>query len=86
MVEDAGDFAEESADPFCAFGDFNVEELFDGEGEALFVCHHGDVVEAVEVWESLQVGLVFNQLFGASVEEADVGICAYDLFTIELKN
>jgi len=36
MVEDTSDFAEQCADPFGALRDFDVKELFDSEGEALF--------------------------------------------------
>ena len=35
-------------------GDIDVEKLFNGKREALLVAHHGDVVEAVKVGQSLQ--------------------------------
>lgn len=86
VVEDAGDLAEQGANPFGALGHFDVEQFFDGEGETLFVCHHGDVVEAVKVGERLEVGFVFDQFLRATVQETDVWIRTYDLFAVELKN
>src|SRR5580704_18124622 len=40
----------------------------------MLLVHRRDVVEAIEISNSLQVGLVLDQLFGATVEEADMGI------------
>jgi hypothetical protein len=35
----------------------------------LFVAHHRDIVQAIEVGKRLEIGLVFNQLLSASVNE-----------------
>lgn len=86
MVQDARDLAKQGPDPLGSLGDLDVQELLDGEGEALLVGHHGDVVEAVEVGQGLQIGLVLDQLLGAAVQEADVGIGADDLLAAELEN
>ena len=41
---------------------------------ALFIAHHAHIVQTVKVWQSLHVGLVFNQLLCASVQQPDVGV------------
>ena len=53
---------------------------------ALFIRHHGDIVQSVEVRQSLHVGLVFDQLLGTTVKQSDMRIRADDLFTIDLEN
>jgi hypothetical protein len=45
-TEDTRDLAEHGSDPFGAFGDFDVEQLFDGEGVAQFVCHCGPKIKS----------------------------------------
>ncbi len=42
------------------------------------------VIEAVEVRQRLQVGLVLDQLLGAAVEQADVRIDPLDDLAVEL--
>lgn len=86
MVQDTGDFAKESSDVLGTVGDLNVQKLLDGKGKALFVCHHGDIVQTVEVWQSLKIGLVLDQLFRSSVQQTDVRIGPNDFFTAELEN
>jgi len=82
VVEDARDLAKQGADPLCALGDLNVEQLLDGERVALLVRHHGHVVESVEVRQGLRVRLVLDELFRAAVQEANVGIGAEDLLSV----
>lgn len=86
MVQDSGDFAKESSDVLGTIGDLNVEKLLDSKSKALLVCHHGDIVQTVEVRQSLKIGLVLDQLFRSSVQQADVRIGSDDFFTTELEN
>ena len=86
VVQDTGHLAEHGADVLGALGDVDVEQLLDGEGEDLLVGHHGAVIEAVEVGQGLQVGLIFDQLLGAAVQQADVGVGADDLLAVQLKD
>lgn len=51
-----------------------TEKLFDSSGVAQLVGHHRDVVKTVKVRESLGVGLVLDELFGAAMEQTNVGI------------
>ena len=86
MVQDPRDLAEQRADPLGALGDLDVEQLLDGEREALLVGHHGDVVEAVEVGQGLQVRLVLDQLLGAAVQQPHMRVRPHDLLAIELED
>lgn len=52
----------------------------------MLVGHHRHVVQAVEVGQGLQIGLVLDQLLGAPVQETDVGVGADDLLPAELEN
>jgi hypothetical protein len=38
--------------------------------------HRRDVVEPVEIGQGLQVGFVLDQLFGAAMEQTDMGVDA----------
>jgi len=85
VVKNAGDLCKQGPNPLGAFRDLNIQQLFDGQGKTLFVGHHGDIVEAVEVGHGLQVGFIFDQLLGAAVQQADMGVGAYDLLAVELE-
>jgi hypothetical protein len=86
MVQDPGDFAEQGPDVFGTVGDLNVQQLLHSKREALLVGHHRNVVESVEVGQRLQVCAVLDELLCASVQEANVGIGAHNLLTIEFEN
>lgn len=86
VVENSSDLAKQGSDKLGSLGDLDIEKLLDTESKALLVGHHGDVVESVEVGESLEVGLVLDQLLGTSVKQTDVRIGSDDLLAIELEN
>ena len=86
VVQDSSKLAEQGSNPLATLRNLNVEELLHGKSEALFVGHHGDVVETVEVREGLKVGLVLDQLLGTTVQKTDVGIGSNDFLAIELQN
>lgn len=86
MVQDTGNLAKEGSNVLCAIGDFDVQELLNGKSETLLVCHHGNVVQTVKVRQSLEIGLVLDQLFRSSVQQADVRIGSDDFFTTEFEN
>lgn len=86
VVQDSGDLAKQGADELGSLGDLDVEQLLDSQREALFVGHHGDVVEAVEVGQGLQVGLVLDQLLGAAVKQSDVGVGSDNLLSTQFEN
>ena len=86
MVQNTGNLAKQGANPLGTVGNLNVQQLLDGQGKALLVCHHGDVIQTVEVGKGLQIGLVFDELLCTTVEETDVRVGANDLLSIELEN
>ena len=71
---------------FGADGDVDAEQFFYGETIRLLVDHHGYVVEPVHIGQVLQVGAGFGEFFGASVQEADMGVGADDGFAFEFQN
>jgi hypothetical protein len=48
----------------------------------MFLVHRRDIVEPVEVGQRLQIGFMLDQLFGAAMEQADMGIDAPDHLTV----
>src|SRR5262249_54531562 len=69
-----------------AFGDVDSQELLGCQRERMLLVHRRDVIEAVEIRQRLQIGLVLDQLLGPAVQQADVGIDAlYDL-AVELEH
>lgn len=47
---------------------------------------HTDVVQPIEVGQSLRVVLVFDQLLRASVQQPDVRVGSENLFTVDLED
>ena len=52
----------------------------------MFHAHHGNIVQAVEVREGLQVSLVLYQLLRATVQQADVRVCTRDDLSVHLQD
>jgi hypothetical protein len=78
MRKQASDFAVQHPDQLAAAWRCDPQELFGGQAERMLLVHRCDIVEAVEVADRLLVRLVLDQLFGAWVKKADVGIDAPD--------
>ena len=62
----------QDAEILGALGDFEAEELLDGEAVAEIVRHRGEIVDAVGEGNDLLVELGFAGLLDAGVEVADV--------------
>lgn len=86
VVKDTSDLSKECSDELGSLGNLDVEQLLDGEGEALLVGHHRDVVESVKVRQGLEICLVLDQLLGTSMQQTDVGVGADNLLAVELEN
>lgn len=86
MVQNPGDLAKHGADVLGTDGDVDVQQLLNGQREALLVGHHGDIVEAVEVGQGLQVCAVLDELLGAAVQQSNVGVGAHNLLAVELED
>jgi hypothetical protein len=86
MVQNPGNLAEQGTDVLGTDGDVDVQQLLNSEREALLVGHHGNIVEAVEVGQGLQVCAVLDELLSAAVQQSNVGVGAHDLLAVELQN
>ena len=74
MAENPADLVEQHPDDLGAIRDLDSSQLLDGQDKGVLLVHRRHIVEAVEVRGVLQVGPGFHQLFGAAVQQADVGI------------
>ena len=52
----------------------------------MLLVHRRHVVEPIEVADRLQIGLVLDQLLGAAVQEADVGVDAFHDLAVQLQH
>ena len=86
MIEDARDLGEQNADIFGARRRLDPEQFLDGEREGVLLAHRRDVIEPVEIGDGLEIGLVFDELLGAAVQEADMRIGALDHFAVHLQH
>jgi hypothetical protein len=86
MRQEPPHLAEEHADQLAALGDCQPQKLFRRQAEGMLLVHGRDVVEPVEVAYRLQVGLVLDQLLGAAMQKADVGIDALHHLAVELQH
>src|SRR5690606_8200875 len=84
VVEDAGNFAEENTDILCTLRHLALQQLFGCEHEGMLLTHRRDIIETVEIGHRLHIGLVFDQLLGAAMEEADMRINPLDHLAVQL--
>ncbi len=84
VIENARDFRKHRADILRPHRHFDAGQFLDGQHIAVLHAHRRDIIEAVHVGQRLQISLVFNQLFGATVQQADVRIAAFDDFAVQL--
>src|SRR3974377_348335 len=52
----------------------------------MLLVHRRHVVEAVEIGQRLEIGLMLDQLLGAAVEQPDMRIEAFDDLAVELEH
>ncbi len=86
VVHQARDLAEHHTDVLRTDRHLDAEQLFDRQAVGVLVAHHRHVVEPVHVRQRLDEGLVFGQLFGGAVQQADVRIGALHHLAIELQH
>lgn len=86
MVEDASNFAKHGTDVLGTLRNLNIQQLLNRKREALLVGHHGDIIQSIEVRQSLEICAVLDELLRASVQQANVWIGTDNFFTIKLKN
>mmetsp|Transcript_33141 Transcript_33141/g.98615 ORF Transcript_33141/g.98615 Transcript_33141/m.98615 type:complete len:225 (+) Transcript_33141:688-1362(+) len=84
VVKNAGDLAVQHADVLGAQRHVHIKQLLHGQDVGMLHAHHRHVIEAVEVRDGLEVRLVLDELFGATVEEANVWVSARDDLAVHL--
>ena len=84
VVHDPRQLGEQHAEILGAQRHFEIEQLLDGEHVAVLLAHRRRVIEPVEIGQSLQIGLVLDQLLGAAVEQADMRIEPLDDLPVQL--
>ena len=86
MVQHASDFGEQHPDPLAAIRHGDAQQLLDGEGEAVLLTHRGDVIQPVEIRHRLHIRLVFDQLLGAPMQQADMRIGPLHHFAVQFQD
>jgi hypothetical protein len=86
MRQEPPDLAVEHADQLRAFRHRQAQELLRREAEGVLLVHRRHVVEAVEIADRLQIGLVLYQLLRAAVQKPDVGVDALNDLAVELEH
>jgi hypothetical protein len=74
------------ADVLRAFRHLDADQLFDRHAVGMFVDHHRHIVETIHIRYGLQEGLGFRQLLGATMQQADVWIGAFDDLAIKFQH
>lgn len=86
VVEDSGNLSKHSTDVLSPQRNVNLKHFLNRERIALFLRHHGDIVEAIKVRQGLQVRFVLNELFGAAVQQPDMRIKLDGHLTVQLED
>jgi len=67
-------------------GHLDPEQLLDRQAEAVLLVHRRDIVEPIEIRHRLHIGLRFDQLLGAAMQETDMRIDTLDNLAVELEH
>ena len=86
MRQQPSDLAIEHANQLAPLWHLDAEQFFDRQHEGMLLVHRRDVVEPIEVSEGLQVGLVFDELLGAAMEQANVRIDTFHDLAVEFQH
>ena len=86
VVHDAAELGIQDADIFGPFRHFTAQQLFHRQREGMLLVHRRAIIKPVKIGDRLQVSLVFNQLFGAPVEQPDMRVETLDHLAVQLHN
>ena len=84
VVQNAADFRIEDADQACPARHRRVGQLFNRQAPGMFLVHRRHIIQPVEIGQVLQIGPAFHQLFSAAMEQADMGVAAFDDLAVKL--
>ena len=86
MAEDAPHFRIQHPDQAGAARHFHPGQLFDGQTPGMFLIHRSHVIQPVKIRQVLQIGPAFHQLFGATVQQADMRVAALQDLAVQLQH
>ena len=86
VIQDPRDLGIEDADILRARRRFDPEQMLDRQGVGVLLAHRRDVIEPVEIRQRLQVGLVFDQLLGAAMQQTDMRVRAIHRLAVEFED
>ena len=86
MVEHPADLGVEHPDRLSARRHLEAQQRLRRQREGMLLVHRRDIVEPVEIGHGLEIGLVLDQLFGAAVQQADMGIGPLDDLAVHLQH
>jgi len=85
VIENSGDLTKDHPNVLGPNRWLRINQLLHGQRVGMLLGHHGNIVQAVEIGESLEITLVFNELLGTAVKQTNVWVCPLHHFAPELK-
>jgi hypothetical protein len=85
VVHQPGQLEEQHPHQLAAPRHLDAEQLLHRHAEHMLLRHRRRVVEAVEIRNRLQIGLVLDQLLGTAMQEPDMRIGALDHLAVEVE-
>ena len=76
MRKNAANFGIKHADELRAARHANARQLFNRKTKGMLLVHRRDVIEAVQIRQRLQIGLMLHQLFRAAMQQANMRVDA----------
>jgi hypothetical protein len=64
----------------------NSHQPFYGERKGVLLAHRRHVVEPIEIWDCLQIRLVFDEFFGPAMQQTDMRVSALDDLAVHFEN
>src|ERR1019366_2979890 len=86
MRKKPADLAKEHSDELRSLWKLEAKQFLRRETEGVLLIHRRDIIQPVEIWQRLQVGLVLDELLGAAMQKPDMGIDASHHFAVQFKH
>ena len=84
MIENAANLAIQHTYILSALGHFNAQHTLDRQGKSVLLIHRRDIIKTVKIRHALQIGFVFNQLFRAAMQQADMRVNALHALAVQI--
>ncbi len=86
VIEDTGDLVEHDANVLGADRRLDAKQFLHRQDIGVLITHHGDVIEAIHIRQTLHVVLALGQFFRGPVQQPDMRIGTLDNLTIHLQH